>query len=159
MMSDPIQELAEAQRREEARDNERLQRYQEAVQPHHAVHHWSAEIRFILTRLLIVEVVIFAIVALLYYVILQGRDTREFSMGVLIVGALIFSIGPFSLIGTWGNTRSWTYQYARTMEDNTAQHRFDQDRSDVQKSVGLFLPSILIGLITIILAVLVDTLL
>ncbi|HEX3054255.1 MAG TPA: hypothetical protein VHP83_26605 [Aggregatilineaceae bacterium] len=159
MMSDPIQELAEAQRREEARDNERLQRYQEAAQPHRAVHHWAAEIRYILTRLLIVEVVIFAIVALLYYVILQGRDTREFSMGVLIVGALIFSIGPFSLIGTWGNTRSWTYQYARTMEDNTAQHRFDQDRSDVQKSVGLFLPSILIGLITIILAVLVDTLL
>jgi len=160
-MSDPIQELAEAQRREEARDNERLQRHQEAVQAFQAAHprRWSAEIRFILTRLLIIEAVILAVVALLYYGLLQGRDSGEFSMAILVAGVFIFCIGPFSLVGTWGNTRSWTYQYARTMENNSAQQRFNQDRSDVQKSVGLFLPCLLIGICTMLFAVLVNLLL
>ncbi len=108
-------------------------------------------------RLLVIELVI--IVAALALSLLVGwHSTNEISLVLTVAGVFVFSIGPFSLIGGWGTTRTWSYQYVRTMEDNTADHRRRQDAQEVARDAGLVLPSILLGVVTMVVGAMVQTL-
>ena len=110
-----------------------------------------------LRRIVIIEIVIMAACGLI--ALLAGiRSTNAFSLLVLGVGVVIFSIGPFSLMGGWGTTRSWNYQYLRTMEDNTTLHRIAQDKNEIRQSIGLLIPSMVIGSITIVISVFISNL-
>ncbi len=98
-------------------------------------------------RLALIELGIVA--ALLAVALLLGwHSTNEIALLLTLAGAFIFAFGPFSLLGGWGTTRNWVYLYARTMEDNTAEHRRRQDAREVARDAGLVLPSIVLGVLT-----------
>lgn len=107
-------------------------------------------------RLLVIELVIIA-AALALSLLAGWHSTNEISLVLTMAGVFVFAIGPFSLIGGWGTTRTWNYQYVRTMEGNTADHRRRQDAQEIARDAGLVLPSILLGVATMVLGAMVQT--
>ncbi|HML24278.1 MAG TPA: hypothetical protein PKD09_21665 [Aggregatilinea sp.] len=118
---------------------------------------WLYRMGRALRRIAVIEVAIVA-VALVFSLLVGWRTTNEISLVVTIVGVLVFAIGPFSLIGGWGTTRTWNYQYVRTMEDNTAAHRRRQDAQEVARDAGLVFPSIVLGVLTMFVGAMIQTL-
>ncbi|WP_162909488.1 hypothetical protein [Aggregatilinea lenta] len=107
-------------------------------------------------RLIVVEVMVIA-AALALALLLGWHSSNEISLVLTMVGVFIFAIGPFSLIGGWGSTRTFQYQYVRTMEDNHADFRRRQDAQEVARDASLVLPSMLLGVATMVLGALIQT--
>ena len=42
------------------------------------------------------------------------RTVTHYGNGLLLAGVAVMAVGVFSLIGGWGTTRDFTYQYARS---------------------------------------------
>lgn len=107
------------------------------------------------THLLAYEAVI--VLATLIVCALGGWLTvMQFSLALLAAGALVFSIGPFAMLGGWSNTRSFQYLYGQSMNADPIARRAQQDRRDMQRNTGLLVPSIVLGSLTMILATLVQ---
>jgi hypothetical protein len=113
---------------------------------------------FVLKRLVTYEAAILAGIAVLC-VVFGWHSVNEISLALLGFGALIFAIGPFSMMGGWGTTRSFQYMYTRTMETTSSQNRMAQDRAEINRSIGLIVPSVLLGTLTMIVGIAVQTLL
>ena len=113
---------------------------------------------FVVKRLVTYEAAILLGIAVLCLVA-GWHSINEISLALLGIGALIFAIGPFSMMGGWGTTRSFQYMYTRTMENTSAQERMAQDQGEINRSVGLILPSVLLGTLTMIVGIAVQTLL
>ncbi len=107
---------------------------------------------FVLKRLAQIEAAVIVGVGALCLVA-GWHSVNEISLAYLAAGALIFSIGPFSMLGGWGTTRDFSYLYGRTLDESSTVHRAAQDRREINRNIGLILPSVLIGTITIILSV------
>jgi hypothetical protein len=114
-----------------------------------------ANLGFYLKRILLVEGIILAIVAVLCLVFgVRGGD--DIGLVTFAVGGIVFAIGPFSLVGSWGTTRSWNYQYAQTMNPEDMHTRMRRDKAEVGRSAGLLFPSLLFGSVTMALAAVVQ---
>lgn len=88
-----------------------------------------------------------------------GWSSNAYTMLLLVVGVIIFSFGPFSMVGGWGTTRNWQYQYIRTLEDRSHVERAQLDQEEVDRSVGLILPSVVLGTVTIVAAMVLSAIL
>lgn len=113
--------------------------------------HW----RFVLKRLAQFEAGILVLVALLC-VVAGWTAPHEIALMLLIVGVLVFSIGPFSMMGGWNSTRRWDYQYVQSMTGERPHERIKHQQEDISRNMGLLLPSVLLGSITIGLSLLVQ---
>lgn len=113
--------------------------------------HW----RFVLKRLAQVEAGILVIIALLC-VVAGWTAPDEIALMLLIVGVLVFSIGPFSMMGGWNSTRRWDYQYVQSMTGERPDARIKRQQDDISRNMGLLLPSVVLGSITIGLSLLVQ---
>lgn len=112
--------------------------------------------RFVLKRLLLIEAAVIAGVAVLC--LLAGwHSVNEIAMAYLVIGVLIFAIGPFSMMGGWGTTRNFTYLYGRSMDESSHLDRLHQDQDEIGRSIGLVIPSVILGTITMVLAVAFQT--
>jgi hypothetical protein len=120
------------------------------------MHEWLSYLFFVLKRAAIIEVIVLAGVGLVCLVA-GWHSVNEISMALLIVGVIIFSIGPFSMMGGWGNTRNWQYQYVQSMRSEDQITRMREHKEDMQRNIGLIGPSLIIGTITIIASVAFQT--
>lgn len=112
--------------------------------------------RFVVKRLLLIEAAVIAGVAVLC--LLAGwHSVNEIAMAYLVIGVLIFAIGPFSMMGGWGTTRNFTYLYGRSMDESSHLDRLHQDQDEIGRSIGLVIPSVILGTITMVLAVVFQT--
>ena len=109
-------------------------------------------LRFVLKRLVQYEVAILALVAL-FCLIAGVRGAQAISTVLLLVGILVVSIGPFSLMGGWGQTRNWSYMYVQSMSGERTDKRASRDKVDMDQSMGVLAPSCLLGTITLLISV------
>ncbi len=110
---------------------------------------------YVLKRLALLEAIILAVVGL--FCLLAGwHAADEIGMALLVVGVLVFGFGPMTLMGGWGNTRSWGYQYIQTMREENIAQRSSEHRAEMSSNMGLVWPSMLLGSITIGLSLLVQ---
>ena len=115
----------------------------------------KAHLWFVLKRLALIELAVIVGVGLLCLVV-GWHSVNEISMAYLAVGALIFAIGPFSMMGSWGTTRDFAYLYGRSLDESSHVSRAAQDRQEINRSIGLILPSVLLGTLTIVFSVIVQ---
>ncbi|NDJ76069.1 MAG: DUF2157 domain-containing protein [Chloroflexi bacterium] len=106
-------------------------------------------------RLVIIEGVLLAVL-IGGYLLTGRRDADELSMVMLFVGVLIFGVGAYSVVGGWGQTRSWNYQYIQSMNPDKIHERANQDAVDMQQNWGLIVPGTILGGVTIIIGVLIQ---
>ncbi len=116
----------------------------------------TSYLAFVLKRLALLELIIVGGVLVLCW-IAGWHTVNEISMALLVVGAIIFSIGPFAMMGSWGNTRNWSYLYIQSMREENAADRLRQDRLDHANTMGLMGPSLVIGTLTMILSTVIQT--
>jgi hypothetical protein len=112
--------------------------------------------KFVLKRVIVYEAIILAGIGL-FCLIIGWRSVNEISIALLVAGVIIFSIGPFSTMGGWGNTRNWQYQYVQTMDQRNAVGRAQDNQADMRRNMGIMGPSLLLGTITMILSVVFQT--
>ena len=113
--------------------------------------------RFVLRRLVQYEAMILVVVAVLC-VVAGWSAPDEIALAMLIVGVLVFSIGPFSMMGGWNSTRRWDYQYVQSMTGERPDERIKSQQADISQNMGLLLPSVVLGSLTIALSLLVQML-
>ncbi len=111
--------------------------------------------RFVLRRLAQYEAAIL-IVTLILCVLAGWTAPDEIAMGLLIAGVLVFSVGPFSMMGGWSSTRRWDYQYVQSMTGDRADKRIERQQADINRNMGLLLPSVVLGSLTISISLLVQ---
>jgi len=111
---------------------------------------------FVVKRLLLIEAAVIVGIAVLCLVA-GWHSVNEIAMAYLVVGVLIFAIGPFSMMGGWGTTRNFTYLYGRSMDESSHLERLHQDQDEIGRSIGLVIPSVILGTITMVLAVAFQT--
>ncbi len=116
-----------------------------------------ARLVYVLKRLALIEAIILAIVGL-FCLLANWRAADEIGMALLIAGVLVFGFGPMTLMGGWGNTRSWSYQYIQTMREEAVHERASEHQAEMSGNMGLVWPSMVLGSFTIGLSVLVQML-
>ena len=116
---------------------------------------WARGWRFLVKRLVQVEGAILLLVVVLC-VVAGWTAPDEVALGLLIVGAIVFAVGPLSLMGGWSNTRRWDYQYVQTMTGERPEQRINRQQADHRANLGLVLPSAVLGTLTIGLSLLVQ---
>lgn len=78
--------------------------------------------------------------------LLAGRFTLSaFGGNLAIVGGALISIGVFSTLGAWGNTRSFGYLYASSAGAHSIREQLDANKKDMEDAFGFFASSTLLG--------------
>ena len=113
--------------------------------------------RKIFRRWALYEVVILALAAILC-VVGNWSAPDEIAMALLIIGVLVFAIGPFSMMGGWNSTRRWDYQYVQSMTGERPDERIKRQKADIGNNMGLLVPSVVLGSVTIGLSLLIQVL-
>jgi tetrahydromethanopterin S-methyltransferase subunit G len=113
-------------------------------------------LRFVFKRLIMIEAAVIAGVAIVCLA-MGWHSVNEIAMAYLVVGVIIFAIGPFSMMGGWGTTRDFTYLYGRSMDERSHLERLHQDQDEIGRSIGLVIPSVILGTITMVLSVAFQT--
>lgn len=111
---------------------------------------------FALKRLILIEAIIVAMVCGLVY-LFGGRGHEAYALALMVAGTFVVAFGPFSLLGGWSVTRTWGYQYANTVNPNTTVERISQEQQEHTHNYGLMLPSFVLGTLTIIISVAIQT--
>lgn len=111
-----------------------------------------AYLRFVLKRMVQYELAILALIVAIC-VIGGVRGAQAISTVIMVVGLIIVGIGPFAMMGGWGQTRSFGYQYSQTMTGERIDERAARHKADMDQSMGMMAPSCLLGTLTIIIAV------
>lgn len=78
--------------------------------------------------------------------VLAGRFTLPaFGGNLAIVGGALISIGVFSTLGAWGNTRSFGYLYASSAGAHSIREQMDANKKDMEDAFSFFTASVLLG--------------
>lgn len=109
-------------------------------------------LRFVLKRLVQYEIVILALIVAIC-VIGGVRGAQAISTVIMVVGIIVVAAGPMSMIGGWGQTRSFSYQYSQSMTGERIDKRAARHKADMEQSTGVMGPSCLLGTLTIIISV------
>lgn len=86
--------------------------------------------------------------------IIQGRvSTYTVGSNLAILGLLLIAFALVSVFGAWGSTRSFNYQHASSAGPESIYERFLSNQRDMQESFGFFGSSVIIGLLSIVIGV------
>lgn len=119
---------------------------------------WVSTLRRYVRRLALIEAVIVAVTGAVSWLV-GWRDSEKVSFVLLVVGAIIFCIGPFSMLGGMRTRGNFFYQYGQTVTYTRMDERIAADKAELQRSTDLLIPSVIIGSLTMVIAGLLPTLL
>ena len=113
-------------------------------------------LRFLRTVVLI-DLGIFAAVGLVC--LLGGwRTAYQYGNGLSLAGAAAMVIGLSSVVGGWGITRSFGYQYAQSVSEQDIHGRTQQAIEDVAQSYRFQILMTVVGVVSIAVSALIQTL-
>jgi hypothetical protein len=114
-----------------------------------------ANLSAFLKRVLIIEGIIVG--GVLGLCLVAGwHSAREITLALAAAGAFVFAIGPFTLLGGWGNTRDFNYQYISTMDGSRPHERARQNLREMDRNLSLVAVTALLGSITILVSLAVQ---
>jgi hypothetical protein len=108
-------------------------------------------LKFMAARLAIAEIVVFALTGLVCWFI-GWRTLAEYSTGLLWAGFGVMVFGAFSVLGGATLNSDFRYQYSKTVMPVSANQRMQQNVSDLAQGMSFTVWAALVGVITIILA-------
>ncbi|MEA1994007.1 MAG: hypothetical protein U9N35_06420 [Euryarchaeota archaeon] len=73
-----------------------------------------------------------------------------------VAGAAVICTGILSLLGLWGLTRNFKYQYASSAGSQSMEERTQQSIEDIELRYGSFIVFSIAGIVLILSAVLID---
>jgi hypothetical protein len=113
-------------------------------------------LRFLRTVVLI-DLVIFAVVGVVCW--LGGwRMAYQYGNGLSLAGAAAIVIGLSSLVGGWGITRGFDYQYAQSVSEQDIHGRTQQALRDIAQSYRFLILMTAVGVVSIAVGTLIQTL-
>jgi len=109
----------------------------------------------LLKKVALIDITIFVVAALISEI--KNWTVRYYVNFLTVAGFGIICIGILSLLGEWGTTRSFRYQYASSAGKETIPERTKRLVTDAGKSYSFFILMGTAGVISIIFAIIVDT--
>jgi hypothetical protein len=103
-----------------------------------------------LTRVLLFELGLVIIVGTILF--LREHSLNAFGDWMFWAGLIILAIGVFSLTGSWGITRSGTYQLGLTVSEQDVSTRTQADLKEEQASFSFMQLSAGVGILAIIIS-------